>query len=109
MLDRRNRQASRLGQSAVQIEDLTCGIAVNVAAPGPIETDFGGGLVRDNKNVPSLRHWRRCHPSFAPTTPAGSTPSASRSPVASYSKPIAIQIVESLRREAFSLTYTLIV
>jgi NAD(P)-dependent dehydrogenase (short-subunit alcohol dehydrogenase family) len=27
------------------------GIAVNVVAPGPIETDFGGGLVRDNKDV----------------------------------------------------------
>jgi NAD(P)-dependent dehydrogenase (short-subunit alcohol dehydrogenase family) len=27
------------------------GIAVNVIAPGAIETDFGGGLVRDNPNV----------------------------------------------------------
>jgi NAD(P)-dependent dehydrogenase (short-subunit alcohol dehydrogenase family) len=27
------------------------GIAVNVVAPGAIETDFGGGLVRDNKAV----------------------------------------------------------
>jgi NAD(P)-dependent dehydrogenase (short-subunit alcohol dehydrogenase family) len=27
------------------------GIAVNVVAPGAIETDFGGGLVRDNKQV----------------------------------------------------------
>jgi NAD(P)-dependent dehydrogenase (short-subunit alcohol dehydrogenase family) len=27
------------------------GIAVNVVAPGAIETDFGGGLVRDNENV----------------------------------------------------------
>jgi NAD(P)-dependent dehydrogenase (short-subunit alcohol dehydrogenase family) len=27
------------------------GIAVNVVAPGAIETDFGGGLVRDNKEV----------------------------------------------------------
>lgn len=27
------------------------GIAVNVVAPGAIETDFGGGLVRDNEQV----------------------------------------------------------
>ena len=27
------------------------GIAVNVVAPGAIETDFGGGVVRDNENV----------------------------------------------------------
>lgn len=27
------------------------GIAVNVVAPGAIETDFGGGLVRDNKEI----------------------------------------------------------
>jgi NAD(P)-dependent dehydrogenase (short-subunit alcohol dehydrogenase family) len=27
------------------------GIAVNTVAPGAIETDFGGGLVRDNKQV----------------------------------------------------------
>jgi NAD(P)-dependent dehydrogenase (short-subunit alcohol dehydrogenase family) len=27
------------------------GIAVNVVAPGAIETDFGGGLVRDNPEV----------------------------------------------------------
>ena len=27
------------------------GIAVNVVAPGAIETDFGGGLVRDNSRV----------------------------------------------------------
>lgn len=27
------------------------GIAVNVVAPGAIETDFGGGLVRDNQQV----------------------------------------------------------
>lgn len=27
------------------------GIAVNVVAPGAIETDFGGGMVRDNKEV----------------------------------------------------------
>lgn len=27
------------------------GIAVNVVAPGAIETDFGGGLVRDNKEL----------------------------------------------------------
>ncbi|MEZ0485243.1 SDR family NAD(P)-dependent oxidoreductase [Fibrella aquatica] len=27
------------------------GIAVNVVAPGAIETDFGGGVVRDNANV----------------------------------------------------------
>jgi len=27
------------------------GIAVNVVAPGAIDTDFGGGLVRDNKEV----------------------------------------------------------
>lgn len=26
-------------------------IAVNTVAPGAIETDFGGGLVRDNKNI----------------------------------------------------------
>jgi NAD(P)-dependent dehydrogenase (short-subunit alcohol dehydrogenase family) len=26
-------------------------IAVNTVAPGPIETDFGGGLVRDNAQV----------------------------------------------------------
>lgn len=26
-------------------------ISVNIVAPGAIETDFGGGLVRDNKNV----------------------------------------------------------
>jgi len=29
------------------------GIAVNVVAPGAIETDFGGGLVRDNQEVNS--------------------------------------------------------
>jgi NAD(P)-dependent dehydrogenase (short-subunit alcohol dehydrogenase family) len=42
------------------IETLTChmakelgprGIAVNVVAPGAIETDFGGGVVRDNPEV----------------------------------------------------------
>jgi NAD(P)-dependent dehydrogenase (short-subunit alcohol dehydrogenase family) len=27
------------------------GIAVNIVAPGAIETDFGGGVVRDNKQV----------------------------------------------------------
>ncbi|MHB8209011.1 SDR family NAD(P)-dependent oxidoreductase [Mucilaginibacter sp.] len=27
------------------------GIAVNVVAPGAIETDFGGGMVRDNKQI----------------------------------------------------------
>jgi NAD(P)-dependent dehydrogenase (short-subunit alcohol dehydrogenase family) len=27
------------------------GIAVNVIAPGAIETDFGGGVVRDNADV----------------------------------------------------------
>ena len=27
------------------------GIIVNVVAPGAIETDFGGGVVRDNKQV----------------------------------------------------------
>jgi NAD(P)-dependent dehydrogenase (short-subunit alcohol dehydrogenase family) len=27
------------------------GIAVNVVAPGAIETDFGGGLVRDNAEI----------------------------------------------------------
>lgn len=27
------------------------GVAVNVVAPGAIETDFGGGVVRDNKHV----------------------------------------------------------
>jgi NAD(P)-dependent dehydrogenase (short-subunit alcohol dehydrogenase family) len=27
------------------------GIAVNVVAPGPIETDFGGGVVRDNADL----------------------------------------------------------
>lgn len=27
------------------------GIRVNVVAPGPIETDFGGGVVRDNKDL----------------------------------------------------------
>lgn len=27
------------------------GIAVNVVAPGAIETDFGGGVVRDNENI----------------------------------------------------------
>ncbi|QGY46696.1 SDR family oxidoreductase [Maribellus comscasis] len=27
------------------------GIAANVVAPGAIETDFGGGLVRDNKDI----------------------------------------------------------
>jgi len=30
------------------------GISVNVLAPGAIETDFGGGAVRDNKQVNSL-------------------------------------------------------
>jgi len=30
------------------------GISVNVLAPGAIETDFGGGTVRDNKQVNSL-------------------------------------------------------
>ena len=29
----------------------TRGIAVNVVAPGAIETDFGGGAVRDNKQI----------------------------------------------------------
>jgi len=29
------------------------GIAVNTVAPGAIETDFGGGVVRDNKDVNS--------------------------------------------------------
>ena len=27
------------------------GIAANVVAPGAIETDFGGGRVRDNKDI----------------------------------------------------------
>ncbi|MFZ4929086.1 SDR family oxidoreductase [Chryseobacterium sp. Mn2064] len=35
-------QASELGSR---------GIRVNVVAPGPIETDFGGGVVRDNKDL----------------------------------------------------------
>lgn len=30
------------------------GIATNVVAPGAIETDFGGGRVRDNKNLNTL-------------------------------------------------------
>lgn len=30
------------------------GIAINVAAPGAIETDFGGGVVRDNKKIDSF-------------------------------------------------------
>ncbi|MGB8410132.1 MAG: SDR family oxidoreductase, partial [Gallionella sp.] len=30
------------------------GIAVNVVAPGAIETDFGGGLVRDNQQINSI-------------------------------------------------------
>jgi NAD(P)-dependent dehydrogenase (short-subunit alcohol dehydrogenase family) len=30
------------------------GIAVNTIAPGAIETDFGGGTVRDNKQVNDL-------------------------------------------------------
>ena len=30
------------------------GIAVNTVAPGAIETDFGNGLVRDNKNINDL-------------------------------------------------------
>jgi NAD(P)-dependent dehydrogenase (short-subunit alcohol dehydrogenase family) len=30
------------------------GIAVNVVAPGAIETDFGGGLVRDNSKVNAM-------------------------------------------------------
>ena len=30
------------------------GIAVNVVAPGAIETDFGGGLTRDNAQVNSF-------------------------------------------------------
>jgi NAD(P)-dependent dehydrogenase (short-subunit alcohol dehydrogenase family) len=30
------------------------GIAVNVVAPGAIETDFGGGIVRDNANVNAM-------------------------------------------------------
>lgn len=34
-----NYQAKELGSR---------GIAVNVIAPGPIETDFGGGIIRDN-------------------------------------------------------------
>lgn len=29
----------------------TRGIAANVVAPGAIETDFGGGRVRDNKEI----------------------------------------------------------
>ena len=30
------------------------GIAVNVVAPGAIETDFGGGAVRDNKQLNAM-------------------------------------------------------
>ncbi|MFB9904159.1 SDR family NAD(P)-dependent oxidoreductase [Allokutzneria oryzae] len=30
------------------------GIAVNTVAPGPVETDFGGGVVRDNPEVNSF-------------------------------------------------------
>lgn len=30
------------------------GIAVNVVAPGAIETDFGGGVVRDNKDLNNM-------------------------------------------------------
>ena len=30
------------------------GIAVNVVAPGAIETDFGGGAVRDNPQINSF-------------------------------------------------------
>jgi len=30
------------------------GIGVNVIAPGAIETDFGGGLVRDNEKINQL-------------------------------------------------------
>ena len=30
------------------------GIAVNVVAPGAIETDFGGGAVRDNANLNAM-------------------------------------------------------
>ncbi|MEO8122187.1 MAG: SDR family oxidoreductase, partial [Rhodoferax sp.] len=30
------------------------GIAVNVVAPGAIETDFGGGVVRDNAQLNSF-------------------------------------------------------
>ena len=29
-------------------------ITVNTVAPGPIETDFGGGVVRDNEQVNAL-------------------------------------------------------
>jgi len=36
-------------------------IAVNVVAPGAIETDFGGGMVRDdpqtNAFITSRQHW----------------------------------------------------
>jgi NAD(P)-dependent dehydrogenase (short-subunit alcohol dehydrogenase family) len=32
----------------------TRGISVNVVAPGAIETDFGGGVVRDNKEINSF-------------------------------------------------------
>jgi NAD(P)-dependent dehydrogenase (short-subunit alcohol dehydrogenase family) len=32
----------------------TRGIRVNVVAPGAIETDFGGGVVRDNANLNKL-------------------------------------------------------
>ncbi len=47
-------------------------IAVNTIAPGAIETDFGGGAVRDNKQLnqmmsvaPSLRFFQAAH-SFKP-------------------------------------------
>ena len=30
------------------------GISVNILAPGAIETDFGGGVVRDNANLNAM-------------------------------------------------------
>lgn len=76
------------------------GIAVNVLAPGAIETDFGGGVVRDDKGVnaflasqTALGGWASpttsaaSWPPCSPMTAAGSPPSASRPRGACLSRP----------------------
>jgi NAD(P)-dependent dehydrogenase (short-subunit alcohol dehydrogenase family) len=64
------------------------GIAVNTVAPGAIETDFGGGAVRDNPDVNKVfaRSAAPACPTISgpssraccPTTIAGSTRSGSK-------------------------------
>ena len=41
-------------QAGRELIDFSGGIAVNVLAPGAIETDFGGGAVRDNAQLNSF-------------------------------------------------------